>query len=241
MALRFALMGAVAFVSACVAHEAVGHGGTCLLTGGRVQLLSSVYFRCAPGRALVDAGGPSMNLVVAAMAMWLMRRLRSPGARTFAALAAAFNAMLGAGYLVFSAVTDHGDWAYVLRAFPAVPNGVARLLIGLLGAWLYRGALRATRPCLPRGAPLAWAWVGGGLVESASVLLFAGPALPALREAVQESLLASVGLLYLAFAGSSSAQAAPVPVEGARAGWWWVGLGVLLVFLVTLGPGFRAA
>jgi hypothetical protein len=241
--LRFALLGGLAFTSACVAHEALGHGGACLLTGGKVLLLTSVYFRCVPGLPVVDAAGPVMNLSVAAIAMLALRRIRTPGyGRSFAALVVAFNALWGAGYFLFSAVTYQGDWAFVLRGLQAPHPWVWRVLLGVLGAWLYGNALRATSPYLPRGAPLAWAYVAGGAVAIASVLLFSGPTLPALREAAQESLLASAGLLYLAFVRTSSPPSEWAPVAGPSMRWIWpLGLGMLVVFLATLGPGFRGA
>ena len=236
-------MGGVAFASACVAHEALGHGGACLLTGGKVLLLTSVYFRCVPGLPVVDAAGPLMNLSVAAVAMLALRRLRAPGdARIFAALVVAFNALLGAGYFMFSAITDQGDWAFVLQDLGVAYPGAWRMLLGVLGAWLYRNALRATSPCLPRGAPLAWAYVAGGAVEMASTLFFSGPPLPALREAAQESLLASAGLLYLAFARTGTVQSAPAPIAEPSVRWAWpLCVGLLIVFLITMGPGFRGA
>ena len=241
--LRFALLGGLAFTSACVAHEALGHGGACLLTGGKVLLLTSVYFRCVPGLPVVDAAGPLMNLLMAAIAMLALRRLRTPGyGRSFTALVVAFNALWGAGYFLFSAVTYQGDWAFVLRDLHIAHSWDWRVLLGVLGAWLYGNALRATSPYLPRGAPLAWAYVAGGVVAMASVMFFSGPMLPALREAAQESLLASAGLLYLAFARTSSAPSALAPVAGPSMRWMWpLGLGLLIVFLTTMGPGFHGA
>jgi hypothetical protein len=236
-------MGSLAFMSACVAHEAAGHGGACLITGGRVLLLTSVYFRCTPGRAVVDAAGPLMNLAVAGLAMSIVRRSRPVGSwRPLAALVVAFNALWGAGYFLFSAVTDKGDWAFVLRDFHAEPRWVWRILFGVLGIWLYGKALRATSPHLPRGAPLAWAYVAGGAVALASATLSAGPILPALREAAQEGPLASSGLLFLAFVRTNSLPGTPPPVDQALTlRWWLLGLGLLLVFLATMGPGFRGA
>ena len=237
--LRFALLGSLAFTIACLAHEAVGHGGACLLTGGKVLLLTSVYFRCAPGLPVVDAAGPLMNLLAAAIALLALRRLGAPGhGRLFATLVFAFNGLWGAGYFLFSAVTNQGDWAFVLRELHAGPAWAWRVPLGVLGTWLYARTLRLASQGLPRGTPLAWAYVAGGAVALTSVLLFSGPALPALREAAQESLLATAGLPYLAFAGRS----APASAAGPAPRWLWpVGLAWLLVFLATMGPGFHGA
>ncbi|WP_204350380.1 hypothetical protein, partial [Klebsiella pneumoniae] len=50
---------------AVVAHEAIGHGAMCLASGGRIRLLTTVYFRCVAGNSWVAATGPLMNLLVA--------------------------------------------------------------------------------------------------------------------------------------------------------------------------------
>ena len=92
-------LAALAFIGACVAHEAVGHGFTCLAAGGRVVLLTSVYFRCQPGAPLVDAAGPLMNLVVAATAAIALRVMRGhSNYSVFLALLVAFSGLWGAGY-----------------------------------------------------------------------------------------------------------------------------------------------
>jgi len=102
-----AAIASVAFVVACVAHEAVGHGGMCLALGGRITLLTSVYFRCANGGPLTDAAGPLMYLIVGA-ACWLLARGRpvASWSRLFFVLAMAPNLFWGAGYFTFSAATN---------------------------------------------------------------------------------------------------------------------------------------
>ena len=48
-----ATIAAAAIIAAClttIAHEALGHGGACLASGGRIVLLTSVYFECARTR-----------------------------------------------------------------------------------------------------------------------------------------------------------------------------------------------
>ena len=71
-------VSAVSFIVACVAHEAIGHGGMCLAVGGRIRLLTSVYFSGTNGGALTDAAGPLMNLVAGAVC-WALARGRRRG------------------------------------------------------------------------------------------------------------------------------------------------------------------
>src|SRR5205085_10953058 len=110
-----AAIAALAFIVACVAHEAVGHGGTCIAAGGHITLLTSVYFHCANGGLLPSAAGPLINLAVGSILWATLRRawsLLSAHWRLFITLAMAFNLFWGAGYFVYSAVTDMSDWAF---------------------------------------------------------------------------------------------------------------------------------
>ena len=198
-------IAAVTFIIACVAHEAIGHGGLCLVIGGEIKLLTSVYFRCVPGRPVVDAAGPTMNLIVAILAAaMLATEKRSDLSRTFLAFLIAFNGFWGAGYLIFSAFTNTGDWAFVLRDLSAQPIWLWRIIMAAVGIYLYNVTIRYIAPHLPLGWPLFSAYLVVGAVACASTLFFTGAILPAMQEAAQESLLAPVALIYLAFRHSSS-------------------------------------
>ena len=61
--LTLAAVGVVAHVCADVSHEVLGHGVVCLLTGGKMTLLTSVFFRTEPLSRLVAAAGPCANLI----------------------------------------------------------------------------------------------------------------------------------------------------------------------------------
>lgn len=230
-------LAAMAFVAACTAHEAVGHGLACLGTGGTVGLLSSVYFRCQPGHPLVDAAGRLSNLCVAAIFILAARRSRHDTARTAFALVAAFNGLWGAGYLIFSAVTDNGDLAFAVRDLALRPAWAWRLGMALAGLWLYRGVLRSVAPCLPKGMPLLAAYCTAGGVACLSVLFYPGAVLPALKDAAQEGLLAPLGLLFVAFSRRPS-RVLPPPSSRTVV---LAGAIVVLAFWLTLGRGYAAA
>ncbi len=198
-------LAAAAFVVACVAHEAIGHGGACLATGGTIKLLTSVYFRCAPSRPVIDAAGPLTNLVVAAIvAGLLLKTVKSNLLRPFLALVRAFNGFWGAGYLIFSAITNTGDWAFVLRDLQLQPLWLWRTAMAPLGAFLYVVSLRLVAGHLARGTPLFAAYTVAGIVACSSTFFYPGAILPAIQEAAKESLLAAVGLVLLAFRRSQS-------------------------------------
>lgn len=230
-------LAAMAFVAACVAHEAAGHGLACLGTGGTVRLLSSVYFRCQPGHPFVDAAGTLSNLCVAAVCAVAAHRSRHATARTAFALLAAFNGLWGAGYLIFSAATDTGDLAFVLRDLGLHPAWAWRLGMGLAGLWLYSAVVRNVAPHLPNGMSLLAAYCVAGGVACISVLFYPGAVLPALKDAAQEGLLAPLGLLFVALSRRPSQvlpppSSRPVMLAGAI---------VVLAFWLTLGRGYAAA
>lgn len=238
-------IAAVAFIVACVAHEAIGHGGMCLAVGGRVALLTSVYFQCTTGGPFTDAAGPLMNLVVGA-ACWSLARSRPPASlsRLFFVLAMAFNLFWGAGYFIFSAVTKTGDWAFVLWDLSLEPRWLWRLLMGALGVGIYVRSARAVATHVPPGTPLVWPYLVAGVVSCVAALFYAGPTLPAVREAAQESLGAAVGLLFLAYRSSKKAHISPPPnlvLVAHSNGWLLVSALVTVLFFLVLGRGCGAA
>ncbi len=236
-------IAAVAFIIACVAHEAIGHGGMCLLIGGRVTLLTSVYFRSANGGPLTDAAGPLMNLIVGA-ACWSLARNRplASNSRLFLVLAMAFNLFWSSAYFIFSAVTNTGDWAFVLRDLSLEPQWVWRLLMGVLGAGMYVFSARAISRQVPPGTPLLCPYLVAGAVSCVAALFFTGPVLPALREAAKESLGSAVGLLFLSYHNSKQADASPPPALLVHSNiWLLISVLVSVLFFLSLGRGCGAA
>jgi hypothetical protein len=238
-------IAAVAFIVACVAHEAIGHGGMCLAVGGRITLLTSVYFRCTNGGPLTDAAGPVMNLIVGA-ACWSLARNRPLASRSrlFFVLAMAFNLFWGAAYLIFSAVTNTGDWAFVLRDLSLEPRWLWRLLMGVLGVGMYVLSARAVGTHVPPGTPLLWSYLVSGLVSCVAALFFTGAVLPALREAARESLGAAVGLLFVAYRSSKQAYPSSSPslvLVAHSNGWLLFSALVTILFFLVLGRGCGVA
>lgn len=238
-----AAIAAVAFVVACVAHEVIGHAGMCLAVGGHITLLTSVYFRCTNGGPLTDAAGPLMNLIVGT-ACWALARNREPAthSRLFFVFAMAFNLFWGAGYFIFSAVTNTGDLAFVLRDLSLEPQWLWRLLMGSFGAAMYVGSVRAVATEVPPGTPLVWPYLVGGVVSCVAALFFVGPVLPAVLEAGKESLGAAVGLPFVAYRGAKQAHTSGSPGFVASSnGWLLFGALVTILFVLLLGRGCGGA
>jgi hypothetical protein len=110
-------IGAAAASLAAFAHEAVGHGIGCLAVGGRIMLLTSIYFRCFGATPLTDAAGPIGNLLPAVGALMLlhMQTERTAPARLFLLMLGGINLFWFAGQMIYSAVLNIEDIAFAAR------------------------------------------------------------------------------------------------------------------------------
>lgn len=240
----YATLGAIAtfaFIIACVAHEVVGHGSMCIIVGGHITLLTSVYSHCSNGGWLTSAAGPLMSLAVGALfwaILWSALPALSIHWRLFMVFAMAFNLFWGAGYFVKSAVTNDGDWAFVLRDLALQPNWLWRCLMGALGVYLYYRSIQLIAFYLPSGTPLVVPYLVAGAVACLAALFFDGPTLPALREAAQEG-FGAVGLLLLAYWNSRRAvPPSSIVFVSHSNGWLITSVMITLAFIATLGIGF---
>ncbi len=129
----------VAYGLTNVVHEGAGHGGACLLVGGRPQMLNAVFFQCdetglAPAAIrFIAAAGAILNVVVAAGLMLAGRLLRrsTPAVRYFRWLLVALNLLTAFGYLLFSGIGGFGDWAVVINGLPGeLPLRVLEIVTG---------------------------------------------------------------------------------------------------------------
>src|SRR5262249_27183431 len=126
--LTVASIAVIAYAASNVLHEAVGHGGACILVGGAPRLLTSLSFGCdtngagAMANKVVPAGGTIVNLLIGGVTALLYRRggERSMTARYSLWLFATINLMQGFGYLFFSGVGRVGDWAAVMAGVQPV-------------------------------------------------------------------------------------------------------------------------
>jgi hypothetical protein len=259
--LTVAAISIVVSVLASVLHEGLGHGGACLLVGGKPLQLSSMDFDSdtsgLPGWAsrVISAGGTVVNLIAAAIALAAMRRTRSasPHFRYALWLFATVNLLQGTGYFLYSGVAGIGDWVAVIRGLnPAWLWRVVLAVVGGVTYWLsvwlaliqlgpFIGAdptERLRRACaltlIPyfTGAALS---IGAGLLKPHGLLLVA-------ISAAAASLGGNSGfawgpqLLHGDFIPPS--RDGPIPI--ARS-WPWIILAVAVAipFVAVLGPGIR--
>jgi len=136
-----AAIAVVAYAVGNVVHEGLGHGGACVLVGGRPQELNAIFFECSvdglppsAGRWLA-AGGSIANLIVAALAWVTLRALPRDWGRVrhFAWLLLAVDVLQPFGYLLFSGLGGLGDWAVVVE--------------GMRPALAWRLASSSSAPC----------------------------------------------------------------------------------------------
>jgi hypothetical protein len=114
--------------------------------------------------------------------------------------------------------------------------------MGALGVVIYARSIRAVDREWPPGMPLVWPYLIAGVLSCVSVSFFPGAVLPALREAAQESFVANIGLLILAFRRSRQAQPSPLPGILAHSGRWILFSTLATgLFFLFLGRGYMAA
>lgn len=250
-----------AFALANVVHEGLGHGGTCLLVGGRALALSAIHFDGdlggldpAAGK-WVAAGGTLANLALGLVAWAALRAFRgAPGpARFFLWLSMTVNLLQAAGYWLFSGLGKVGDWAAVIDGW--TPHWAFRLGLAALGGSAYWGfvhlSLREASPFLGpgpgrwrRGVPLTLIpyLAGGVLYVAAGLLNPVGPLL-VLISAAAASFGGTSGLAWMAqllrderrfppHDGPALAIPRSVP-------WLAAGAAIALLFVGVLGPGIR--
>jgi hypothetical protein len=124
--LTVAAVGHLAYALANLLHEGLGHGGACLLVGGKPLVLSSMHFdgdteKLSRGaNRVIAAGGTLVNLLVGGVAFAALAHSRtlSALARYFFWLLAFVNLFQGTGYFLFSGVAGIGDWASVIAGLP---------------------------------------------------------------------------------------------------------------------------
>lgn len=246
-------------VAVVVVHEGLGHGGACLLVGCRPQLLTTMQFQggersiSSAGVRLIAAGGTLANLVAASIAVALLRRERerASAGTFFLWLFATLNLLQATGYLMYSGVSNIGDWADVVRGF--TPSWIWRGALTLLGGVAYWLVTRWAMGQLGQrlrttgAARVAEAnhytlttYAVGGLPALAGGLFEPGGAFIVLISAVAGSLGGASALLWGPQLLRDARLGEPAgPAFHITRDWRWIiaGAVVALVFVLVLGHG----
>ncbi|HEY2797424.1 MAG TPA: hypothetical protein VGK26_06005 [Thermoanaerobaculia bacterium] len=234
-------------------HEAGHLAATALPLGVTALSISTIGVSSRGSSAVVAAAGPAANLLFAFCLFGAFSRALSPAWRYFAWLFGTANLFNATAYLIYSAASGTGDWAFV---FDALARPVLwRPLVGVAGCGTYAagilasaGALRAlcaagivAKSDVERLCALSY--VGGGLVLTAGAVF--NPVSPwyILTSGAATGFGAMAGLMLLpARLGASSSSAGEgTPAESLDLGWPWVvaGLVATVVFVGVFGPGVR--
>jgi hypothetical protein len=110
-------IGTIAYVVADVSHEALGHGGACLIGGGKITLLTSVYFRSEAHSFVTDAFGPLANLLAGLTFSIFLGKDHCFSVYTFLLLlfCMAFNLFWFSWQCLYAGVTNKGDFAFYMN------------------------------------------------------------------------------------------------------------------------------
>lgn len=116
-AIAISSVGVASYILADVIHEVAGHGGTCVIIGNKVDLITSVYFRSAPGSFLTDIGGPIANLLSGLVIHTFLKKRKSLSLLTtlFLMNIMAYNLFWFSGTILQSGFSKAGDWTYAIK------------------------------------------------------------------------------------------------------------------------------
>jgi hypothetical protein len=237
------------------AHEVLGHAVTAWLTGTPVILISSTAMQTRGGGRIVPASGPLANLCFGALGYLALRCVpRFSSLRLFIWIFAFANLFIGTGYILFSGVTNFGDFAFVIAGLkPAWLYRASLIIFGILGyrfsvALAARDSLgmirnRSLAPPEFRRICYASCVAGGALYVAASVLNPVSRSL-ILYDGVSAACGIAVGLLLLPPIVNRYAKTlhGPAPVETSlpfSSAWVIVGAISAVLFVVFLGRGIR--
>jgi hypothetical protein len=243
-------IGLLAYVSADIAHHALGHGAACLALGGRIRSLSSVFVDCSLTGAAVDLAGPFANLVVGLAAVLCIRIVHrtSAAARLFFILGAAFNLLWFELQLVVSAATRTDDWAWAMQEFHV--GGSLRYAMIAIGALLYVltvqfvGSQMApfAHPRIRAKTIVGTAWLTAGAIACGTAAFDHNAVAAIVRHAAPQSLLLSIGLLFVPARAARLASSDGAATTLSRSvPWIVVAIIIGAASMVLLGRGFSLA
>ena len=230
-------IGVLAAMVAALAHEAVGHGGACVVSGGEITLLSVIWFRCSIGGVLIDLAGPVAGLlsglggfVLAAFGPRSALRLR-----LFGLLLGSFGLFWFLAQMVIQTISGVDDWE-TAATWPMV----FRIAAVTLGIVLYGSVVRLAWWLAGRIGPGPTGWrrflapfAAGALalVACASLRPDDGSALETVR---------AVGLAPLGYLWAVTRPSVATSIDGEVArSWFWIvsGLVGFTLYAMAFGPG----
>ncbi len=254
--LTVASVAALAYMLGSTLHEGLGHGGACLLSGGRPLVLSSVHFECSADTRLVMAGGTLVNLLAGALFFVLGRLVTReyPRLKFFLWLSMAVNLFAGTGYFLFSGIGGLGDWNDFIRGLgPQLPWRLGLTVLGVLSyaatAWVNLMELRPFVGSNEQRYSRAWPMLTVAYFTGGTLMCIAGAfnprgAILILISAAASTFGGSSGLLWATQWLKSQSMVPFGSVERPiviQRSWIWTVVAVVttIIFVVVLGPSIR--
>ena len=114
-AATLAAIGVSISLAASVAHEALGHGISCIAEHGHITLLTFLVFRCLDGGVWTDGGGPIAVLIAGALSLILLHKLppRQQLARLWLLNFATMSLLWSCGQDLSESFDGSDDWGHV--------------------------------------------------------------------------------------------------------------------------------
>jgi len=245
--LTAAALGLLAMCAVTFDHEALGHGGACLLLHGRIVLVTSSLFRCDVKSDWIDPAGPGTNLLMGALALaWLrLIRPRRAALRLFLILVTAMSFFWEANYLVDAMHHRDGDLYFFARfLLGEVPlwlrwaAAAAGLALYVATIWMTAAGLSALWPEARVARAMArTAWLSATVGAGVAALAYRGQGWKDLHDAVFEIGGASLPLLFIPLRGSRTVgEGSPAPMTRSPIA---IGAAVVIyaLFVATQGRG----
>ena len=229
--LTVASLGVLAGTLAAVAHEAVGHGSGCLAVGGRIMLLTSIFFKCAGGTGLTDVAGPIGSLtfgVITAAALKLFTPSTWP--RFLLLMSALISLGWFAGQAIYSAALNRDDWAFFARSQGWPP--IWRPIVGAAGACTYVWAARVLAAYSKSSETNAALTAATASAALAGLLWTKAPLQSALEGAAAVGIAPAILLLLSKRRRMASDESTPL---GSRS-WPWVAVAAASYALFLIWP-----
>ena len=242
-----AALGLLAMCVVTFDHEALGHGGACLLLHGRIRLLTSSLFRCDVKSDWIDPAGPAINLLMGAIALACARLVprRLTRLRLFLTLVTAFSFFWETGYLMHAMHRREGDLYLFARFLLGDVTLWQRWAAGLAGFALYVGAAWITSIQLSGLWPDArvaravarTSWACATVGAAVAAFAYVGHDWANLRDATLEIGAASFPLLFIPIQNAKAMEArSSAPIARSPAV-MVLAVAVYAVFVATLGRG----
>lgn len=199
-------IGIGAYILAVVLHQVIGHCLVCLITGGNVTLITTVYFQCDSNNILVNAAAPAINFL-AGILLFIVSKVKknlTAHAQFFLLLASAFNLFWGSGSLVISGITGSGDWSYAINSLQ--PVWIWRLVLFTAGIISYFAAVKIVVNKVreltlgnPERIPklILIPYISAGISACVAAWIYVQDPLIALKDASPQIFIYSVGFLFI--------------------------------------------